>query len=151
MSPIIAKDDIDIIIAIMENWGGIGICGYIDRETGQVLTDGQDELLEIIPNQADEDYAEKAAEFNRRYLPISQENSGDGYQEMVDFIETVEDERLRDRLGVAIQGQGAFGRFRDVLSRSDYESERNRWFTFSEKCAGDRAVAWLATQGFSVA
>lgn len=150
MSITISKDNIFLITEVMKGLDSEEIYGYIDRETGEVLTGTQDCPLEIIPEDDDENYEELEAEFDRRYLPISQEGSGDSYQDMVDFIETVEDERLRDLLGVAIQGRGAFGRFKDILRRSEYESERNLWFIFSKKCEYNRAVKWLTAEGFSV-
>jgi Uncharacterised protein family (UPF0158) len=150
MSTTISKDNISLIAETMEIRDGEELYGYINRETGEVLTGSRDYPLEIIPNEEDENYEEVEAEFDLRYLPIPQEGSRDSYQDMVDFIETVADERLRDLLGVAIQGRGAFGRFKDVLRRSEYESECNRWFGFSEKCKYDRVVKWLTAKGFSV-
>jgi hypothetical protein len=41
--------------------------------------------------------------------------SGPGYGDMRDFIGTVTDDALAGRLGVAIQGKGAFRRFKDTL------------------------------------
>lgn len=38
-------------------------------------------------------------------------DSRDGYRDMVDFIDTLPDQRLGDRLSDAIQGRGAFRRF----------------------------------------
>ena len=149
MSTAISRDDIFLVIEAMKSRDGEGIYGYIDRATGEVLIDSPDYPLEILPDEEDENYEETEAEFNQRYLQIPQEGSRDSYQDMVDFIETVENERLQDLLGVAIQGRGAFGRFKDLLRRSEYESERNRWFAFSEKCQYDRAVDWLTSQGFS--
>ena len=134
MSTMISKDDIFLITEIMKSRPGEGIDGYIDRATGEVLTDSPLE-----------------AEFDPQYyLPIPQEGSGNGYQDMVDFIETVQNERLRDLLEVAVQGRGAFRRFKDVLLRSEYESESNHWFAFSEKREYDRTVEWLVSQGFIV-
>jgi hypothetical protein len=150
MSTTISKDNIFLIAEAMKSRDGEGVYGYIDRETGELLMGSQDNPLEIIPNEEDENYEEVEAQFDRRYLPIPQEGSGDSYQDMVNFIETVENERLRDILEVAVQGRGAFGRFKDVLRRSEYESERNRWFAFSEKWECDRVVEWLIAKGFSV-
>jgi hypothetical protein len=136
----ISKEDVFRITEAMKSRDGDGIYGYIDRETGEVLTGSEDYPLEIIPNEDN----------NLRYLQIPQEGSGAGYQDMVNFIETVEDERLRVLLGVAIEGKSPFGRFKDVLRRSDYESELNRWRTFSDKCECDRVVEWLTSKGFSI-
>lgn len=150
MSTMILQNDISLITETMKSRDGEGIYGYIDRETGEVLIGCQDAPLEILLNEEDENYEELEAEFDLRYLPIPQEGSRDSYQDMVDFIETVADERLRDLLEVAIQGRGAFGRFKDVLRRSEYESERDRWFAFSEKCEYGRVVEWLIAEGFNV-
>jgi len=89
MSITILKDDIFLITEAMKSRDGEGIYGYIDRETGEVLTGSHDYPLEIIPDEDDENYEEVEAEFDLRYLPIPQEGSGDNYQDMVDFIETV--------------------------------------------------------------
>ena len=150
MSTMILQNDISLITETMKSRDGEGIYGYIDRETGEVLIGCQDAPLEILLNEEDENYQELEAEFDLRYLPIPQEGSRDSYQDMVDFIETVADERLRDLLEVAIQGRGAFGRFKDVLRRLEYESERDRWFAFSEKCEYGRVVEWLIAEGFNV-
>ncbi|MBD2492671.1 UPF0158 family protein [Aulosira sp. FACHB-615] len=149
MTTAILKDDIFLITKVMTSRDGDGVYGYLERDTGKLLIGGEDYRLDILPN--DENVDEEAeVEFDLRYLPIPQNGSADSYQDMVAFIETVEDEKLRDLLGVAIQGRGAFGRFKDVLRRAEYESERNRWFSFSEQCEYDRAVKWLAAEGFSV-
>ena len=150
MSTMILQNDISLITETMKSRDGEGIYGYIDRETGEVLIGCQDAPLEILLNEEDENYEELEAEFDLRYLPIPQEGSRDSYQDMVDFIETVADERLRDLLEVAIQGRGAFGHFKDVLRRLEYESERDRWFAFSEKCEYGRVVEWLIAEGFNV-
>lgn len=150
MSATISKDDIFFISQIMKSQDGEEICGYIDRETGEVAIGSYNDLWEIIPHEEDENYEELEAEFEIRYLPIPRQGSRDSYQDMVDFIETVVDEQLRDLLGVAIQGRGAFGRFKDVLRRLEYESERQRWFAFSEQCEYDRVVEWLTAEGLSV-
>jgi hypothetical protein len=146
----ISKAHISLITSVMNSRDRGGIYGYLDRETGEVLTGGEDYPLDILPDEEDENYEETEANFNLRYLPIPQEGSTDGYQDMVGFIKTIEDERLRDLLGVAVQGQGAFGCFKDVLRRIEYESERNRWFLFSQQCECDRAVEWLVANSFSV-
>jgi len=125
------------------------IYGHVERDTGKVLIGSDDYYLDILSDENVDEDAE--VEFDLRYLPIPQNGSADSYQDMVAFIETVEDEKLRALLGVAIQGRGAFGRFKDVLRRAEYEFEQHRWFSFSEQCEYDRAVQWLVAEGFSVA
>jgi hypothetical protein len=73
-----------------------------------------------------------------------------GYQDMVEFIDTVDDEGLADRLQVAIRGRGAFRRFTGTL-RGPREDELGRWFEFAGERQRGRARAWLADVGYRVA
>jgi len=76
-------------------------------------------------------------------------DSRDGYRDMVDFIDTVPDQRLGDRLSDAIRGRGAFRRFADTLRRES-EDELTRWFEFAGERKRGRARAWLADVGYRV-
>ena len=71
--------------------------------------------------------------------------SGAGYRDMAEFIDTVTDLDLADRLGIAIQGRGAFRRFKDTLARWPAELE---WYGFSDDRQRGRARAWLAEEGY---
>ena len=53
---------------------------------------------------------------------------------------------IADRLRIAIDGQGAFRRFRDVLQR--WESVEDNWYRFSDERRRARARAWLASTGY---
>jgi len=77
-------------------------------------------------------------------------DSRDGYRDMVDFIGTVRDQRLADRLSDAIRGRGAFRRFTGTLDRESAD-ELSRWFEFAGERKRGRARAWLADIGFRVA
>jgi GrpB-like predicted nucleotidyltransferase (UPF0157 family) len=67
---------------------------------------------------------------------------------MVDFIATVEDEQVAELLEVAINGRGAFRRFKDVLAR--HPDERERWFRFKDERMEERALEWLDDIGISL-
>jgi hypothetical protein len=75
--------------------------------------------------------------------------SYEGYGDMQDFIATVEDERIAELLEVAINGKGAFRRFKDVLLH--YPEERERWFKFKDDRMQERALEWLGEIGLSLA
>jgi hypothetical protein len=81
-----------------------------------------------------------------RYREIPRAESRDGYHDMQDFIETVSDAHLRELLEVAIQGRGAFRRFKDTLGRHD--AEMRRWHTFEDSRMDERARQWLADEGY---
>ena len=65
------------------------------------------------------------------------------YQDMADFAETITDERVGRRLARAIQGKGAFRRFRDELYE-EYPDLLPAWYAFRDARAKRRAVQWLA-------
>ena len=65
------------------------------------------------------------------------------YQDMADFAETITDERAGRRLARAIQGKGAFRRFKDEL-HEEYPDLLLAWYAFRDVRATRRAVEWLA-------
>jgi hypothetical protein len=65
------------------------------------------------------------------------------YQDMADFAEAITDERAGRRLARAIQGKGAFRRFKDELNY-EYRDLLPVWYAFSDARAKRRAVEWLA-------
>jgi Uncharacterised protein family (UPF0158) len=65
------------------------------------------------------------------------------YQDMADFAEAVTDERAGRRLARAIQGRGAFRRFKDEL-HEDHPDLLPAWYVFRDARARRRAVRWLA-------
>jgi hypothetical protein len=84
------------------------------------------------------------AGFGTRYIRIEPLDPHADYEDMEEFISTVRDTRLRERLWRAISGRGAFRSFRDVLD--DYPRERQRWFEFGDAQARQRALDWLAEE-----
>jgi hypothetical protein len=57
------------------------------------------------------------------------------------FIPLVDDADLRSKLGQAIDGKGAFRRFKDVLM--NYATEREKWFGFRSERLRTFMEAWL--------
>jgi hypothetical protein len=65
------------------------------------------------------------------------------YRDMADFAEQVRDERAGRRLARAIDGKGAFRRFRAEL-HEEYPELLPAWHAFRDIRAQRRAVEWLA-------
>jgi hypothetical protein len=61
---------------------------------------------------------------------------------MADFVELVTDERTGRRLTRAIQGKGAFRRFKDEL-HEEFPELLPVWYTFRDTRARRRAIEWL--------
>jgi len=112
---------------------------YLDLKTGEILL-----LSEYMDDEDDEEtrkLREQIEEESDHYEPIPKAESYEGYEDMVDFIATVKDERLAELLEVAINGKGAFRRFKDVLL--NYPEEREKWFNFKDERMEERAMEWL--------
>jgi predicted nucleotidyltransferase len=107
---------------------------WLDPETGEV----------VLWN----DYAEEEGEPDpeeRGLRPIEPTPSGEGYGDMEDFIELVRDIRARGLLGRAIEGRGAFRRFKDTLF--EFPELREAWFRFHDVRLERRAIEWLVDEG----
>ncbi|WP_371706853.1 UPF0158 family protein [Pseudarthrobacter sp. NIBRBAC000502772] len=64
---------------------------------------------------------------------------------MESFIADVQDERAKDLLWRAIDGKGAFRRFRNTLA--EFPGLETRWFSFHDRAMRRRAIEWLAASG----
>jgi len=112
---------------------------YLDLRTGQVrmvhvapFGDGEDELSE------EEIDAGLAAGDLVRIEPLP---SSEEYEWMVEFADSVADPRLWELLDVALDGRGAFRRFKNVLL--NYLEERERWFAFRDARLREAMQEWL--------
>lgn len=80
-----------------------------------------------------------------RYLRIDPVSSREQYRWMERFIATVEEEELRRRLNIAIDGKGAFRRFKDALM--SHPVDRERWFAFRSERLRSCMESWLTAHG----
>jgi hypothetical protein len=131
----ILKIDLDELYSAMEN-SSYEVEYYLDLETGEILfvSEGMD----------DEETGKLKIQIGEeldRYELIPKAESYEGYRDMQAFIATVEDDHLSELLEVAINGKGAFRRFKDVLL--NYPEERERWFQFKDDRMKERALEWL--------
>lgn len=111
---------------------------YLDSETGEIIRIF-DEALSGIDDTKLEEKIE--AGFNVRYFAIPKHDSHEGYRDMADFTRTIEDKNFQEKLEIALDGSGAFRRFKNVLS--NYPQERDRWFAFKNERIKDRVLEWL--------
>ena len=95
-----------------------------------------------IETDIDHDFEDRS-----RWLLIGAEGLGAAYQDMVAFIDTINDTALAERLDRALGGKRAFRRFRSVLDDSS-QADFTRWHRFSADSQRGRARAWLADNGY---
>ena len=102
------------------------------------LTTG--EVLRVVDGVADPQMHVRIAS-DGNYLRIDPVSSREQYRWMERFIPMVEDLDLRGKLTQAIDGKGAFRRFKDVLM--SFAAERERWFQFRSERLRTFMEAWL--------
>ena len=108
-------------------FGSVDNRHYLDLQTGEIIFISDDLMDEEERGKFDEKIEQGLGE---RYIGIPYVSSEEGYQEMIDFIETVEDVNLKEKLYVALDGSGCFRRFKDLLF--SYPKEREHWFKFHD-------------------
>ncbi len=107
---------------------------FLDLRSGEVVTVAQGAI----------DYAETRAKVQAGgdgFLRVEPAASREQYKWMERFVVGVTDEALHERLVIAIDGKGAFRRFKDVLL--NYPTERERWFTYRGDLLHWNMQKWL--------
>lgn len=67
------------------------------------------------------------------------------YQWLAGFITGVEDPDAKVKLDAAVNGKGAFRRFKDILLT--LPDERRRWFEYRDLQMRQRVIEWIREQG----
>lgn len=152
------KADLETIANAMEDTDRMDMDYYLDKETGEVIVlleemfryaeEDQDKVREDLPDWQKEQV--KLAQdilFKNpdRYICIPKRPSYEGYNLMVEFAEKVEDELLREKLSIALDGKGAFRRFKNVIA--DYPDYREKWFKFRDEKMNKKVIEWLNSIG----
>ncbi|MDX2019074.1 MAG: UPF0158 family protein [Deltaproteobacteria bacterium] len=130
-------------MAITVNWSDLEIAfernspdqeSFLDLETGDLLS-----ITEGEPDAAAR--RAKVAGNAERFMRVDPASSREQYRWMERFVGSVADEPLRDRLLVAIDGKGAFRRFKDVLLA--FPAERERWFSYRSDLLHFHMQTWV--------
>lgn len=130
--------------------------GYLDTETGGII-DMPDDVMRGVEDgdtdsilvDWDDELAETAGKIlsdeKNRFLPIPRRESREGYEIMASFADSVDNKGLREKLAVALDGKGAFRRFRNVLN--DHPDELEKWYAFKDDWMREEAIKWLLENG----
>lgn len=123
--------DVDMVTFALSNGEG----GYYDPSDGTVFIIYLGEVVTDEDDPADPD--------ERDWVPIRPDDSRAAYLDMADFAAAVTDPLLSDRLTRALDGRGAFRRFRQAISEEG-EPLYDLWARFSDALAEARSIEWLA-------
>lgn len=134
--------DLDMLSTELEGDLGMSTGGYVDLRTGEVYDESATD-----PMMVGEDAAIAVEEEPDRWLRFDRLGSRDGWRDMAAFAERQRDDALRKRLERAIQGKGAFRRFRDLVQDEDLAEQ---WHAFSTDRQLGRAREFLADEGIRV-
>jgi hypothetical protein len=142
---------------------------FLDLETGGVITISvdmlekaektlcsDDEKIITAGKEIDEydmpEWIEKEVELSikifsdrERYVRIPERESYETYNLMREFVENIDEFQPHDRLYSAINGKGAFSRFKKVLV--DYPVYREKWFAFNANTMKKEIAEWLKSIG----
>jgi hypothetical protein len=136
---------------ITVNWSDLEIAferNSPDQESFLDLENG--DLLSIVEGEPDAAARRaKVANNPNRYLRVDPASSREQYRWMERFVTSVSDPALRERLLVAIDGKGAFRRFKDVLLA--FPAERERWFAYRSDLLHFHIQTWLEHMQVEVA
>ena len=93
-----------------------------------------EEIVYVLEDDEDDEF----------FIPLPTKEEVNDYQNMVNFTESIEDDKKRDWSENAIHGKGAFRRFRATLERFGMETE---WYDYLEACHRELAIEWCEQHG----
>jgi hypothetical protein len=147
--------------------------GYVDLDTGQVILLTED--IQAVHQQVREFMEDHGVGFDEalarlrlhdweeagardaerieedpggRYAAVPNLSSSAAYGDMQDFIETVPDAAVRDRLSEAIRRKHPFRNFGDAIGR--YPDLEQAWFAFKQARTRQHLRSWLDAEGVEV-
>ncbi|WP_028612841.1 UPF0158 family protein [Paenibacillus harenae] len=131
---------------------------YINTRTGEVITLSSEEMraaedeepLEIYPDWQRENI-EQAIKIiedeDEVYLNFTLRSEYREYEIVEEFIKTLENAEVREELFEAIQGRGAFRRFKDGIIEHGVEKQ---WYAFKEQRMRELVIEWCKENDLAI-
>jgi hypothetical protein len=136
------RADLDQVADLLEGTLDMGFGGVLDTERGDAWPE------RVLEDWPDDEPRPDPDEDPERYLFIPNEGSREAWRDMQDFAYCLDDDDIREQLLDAIDGRGAFSRFKRALDRHD--GLRTSWHAYSTEARTGRARAWLNDAGYDV-
>lgn len=134
--------DLGMLSSLLEGDVTFSTGGFVDLRTGEVYDDSATDA-----GMVGEDAVIDIEEEPDRWLRFDRTGSRDGWHDMAAFAGRQPDTALRERLERAIEGRGAFRRFRDVVHEAGLAEQ---WYLFADDRQRGRARDFLASEGVRV-
>ncbi len=128
---------------------------YINRRTGELATVSGEEQIEGEPDEEGENLPEWQAELNakaaevladKEFIELPGKFEIHEYSIMERFCRSLDDQRPGDVLLGAIQGRGAFRRFKDLIHREGIEDD---WYAYRDEAIGRIAAGFLEVENIA--
>jgi hypothetical protein len=128
---------------------------YIDKRTNTVCLISQEALS--LAEDGDNDYpewmndmvqlAKSYLEDDTKFIALPSQYDVDEYRMMEDFAFSLNDERYKENLSIALQGKGAFRRFKDTVI---YLGIADNWYQYRDKQYKEFVLEWCEMEGIEV-
>jgi hypothetical protein len=123
---------------------------FINTNTGEVITLMREEVgaaedetpLENFPDWQRENIKKATSIIEDEdgvYVGFTLRNDYNEYDIIQDFIGTLMDEDIREKMNEAIQGRGAFRRFKDGIIEHDVDKH---WYRYKESKIKELVIEW---------
>ena len=110
---------------------------FINQETLEVeIHMGEDGYF----MEDDEDPAQEALNNPDKYLPVEPVSPREAFRVMADFVETVHDKHMQQRLTDALNGRKPFANFNHLVHTTNV---REQWFDFKNGAYTEMAKEWI--------
>ncbi|MDG0791167.1 UPF0158 family protein [Cohnella ginsengisoli] len=131
---------------------------YINLTTGDVITLTRDEMsaaedekpIDNFPELKKENI-EKAIQIledeDSVYVDFTLRNEFNEYEIIEDFIKALEPQEIREELFAAIQGRGAFRRFKDNIIEHGLEKQ---WYDYKERKIKELVIGWCMDHSIDI-
>ena len=126
---------------------------FINKKTAETVVVST-ESLSAVENDEDvpswqEDEVEEAKKVynNSDYIELPEHDEIDGYEIMEDFCFSLKDEKIKEKLLTAIQGRGAFRRFKENIR---YYNVIDEWYDYKQKVLENIARDWCEANNISL-
>ena len=152
------KVDLDKVLEALEFVSDEGN-SYYNKGTGEIIYIGEEE--QRIADRCEMDELEGYPEWQREiietaidleenwdnYISLPSKFDIDEYEIMVEFCDSIENDRISKQLSNSLNGRGAFRRFKDTAIRLNVE---NKWYDFRDEALKKIAVEWSEDNGIEI-
>lgn len=132
--------DTDMLIVALEDHGTEHE-HFLNLETGEIAI----VFDESVSGEINEEFAQDMEGHPEKYRRIEPIFSGQAFDVMVEFVESLAESKAKQRLGDALNRRRPFRNFKDTLHY--FPEIREDWFRFQEQAYKQFALQWLHREG----